>query len=168
MSANLMHAAVVAAREVANVILLGGLFFLLFVQLPAISRMRSARTRLKLRTASFGRLFLWGWLGLGVFWLTAAYDLVVAGGEAPAYSGIAVALAALFTLLFLFAQFGLYVQSIIALEDGNAERAAWLNHQLRWVLGLALLLAVAALLLHQLAPALPAEGFSLGALRRGT
>jgi uncharacterized membrane protein len=165
MSANLIHAAVVAARELANLLLLGGLFFLLFVQLPAISRVPSARNRLALRKASFGSLFLWGWLGIAVLWITAVYDLVMAEGKLPVYSGVAVLLAALFTLVFLIAQFGLYVQSIIALEDGNAERAAWLNHQLRWVLKFAFLLALSVLLLHQIGPALPPPGaFSLQAL----
>ena len=164
MPANLIHAAVVAVRELANLVLLGGLFFLLFVQLPAISRLRSARARLALRKASFGRLFLWGWLGLAVLWLTALDDVVTAEGGLPAYSGAATALAALFTLIFLIAQFGLYMQSIIALEAGNAERAAWLNHQLRWVLGLAFLIALTVLLLHQLGPALPPDGISLQAL----
>lgn len=165
MSDNLLHAAVVAAREVANLLLLGGLFFVLFVQLPAIARLKSARMRLVLRKASFGRMFLWGWLGLAVLWLTALYDLLQLDAPLPAYSGAALALAALFTLLFLIAQFGLYMQSVIALEEGNAERAAWLNHQLRWVLHLAFLLALSILLLHQLGPVLvPPEGFSLPAL----
>jgi uncharacterized membrane protein len=164
MPPNLIHAAVVAVREVANLVLLGGLFFMLFVQLPAISRVRSPRVRLGLRKASFGRLFFWGWLGLGVLWLTALYDVVTLDGKLPAYSGIAAGLAALFTLIFLIAQFGLYVQSIVALEQGNAERAAWLNHQLRRVLGLALVLALSVLLLHQLGPALtPPDGLSLQA-----
>jgi uncharacterized membrane protein len=165
MSPNLVHAAVVAIREVANLILLGGLFFLLFVQLPAIRRLRSARARLALRKSSFGRMFLWGWLGLGVLWVTAGYDLIAADGKLPAYAGIAAALAALFTLVFLIAQFGLYMQAVIALEDGNAERAAWLNHWLSRVLGLAFLLALSVLLLHQLGPALiPPEGFSFETL----
>lgn len=168
MSPNLLHAAVVAVREVANLLLLGGLFFMLFVQLPAISAVRSARMRLALRKTSFGRLFLWGWVGLGVLWLTALYDLLTVDGKLPVYSGIAAGLALLFTLVFLLAQFGLYMQSIIALEEGNAERAAWLNHQLRWVLRLAFLLALSVLLLHQLGPALilPEGGFSLQALVR--
>ncbi|WP_295883722.1 hypothetical protein [uncultured Thiohalocapsa sp.] len=165
MTVNLLHAAVAAAREVANLILLGGLFFLLYVQLPAIARLRSARARLALRKASFGRVFLWGWLGLGVLWLTAVYDLLRADGQLPAYSGAAAALAAVFTFIFLIAQFGLYTQSIIALEEGNAERAAWLNHHLRWVLRVAFLLALSVLLLQQVGPALiPPEGFSVQAL----
>ncbi|NBC12350.1 MAG: hypothetical protein GVY09_03215 [Gammaproteobacteria bacterium] len=162
MTANLLYAAVVAVREVANVVLLGSLFFLLFVQLPAIARLKSARARLALRKASFGRLFLWGWLGLGVLWLTALYDLLRVDGPLPLHSSAAAALAAVFTLIFIIAQFGIYLQSIIALEEGNSERAAWLNHQLHWVLRFAFLLALAVLMLHQLGPVLiPPEGFSL-------
>lgn len=161
MSANLFHAGVVAIRELANLILLGGLFFLLYVQLPAIRRIKSARLRLALRKASFGRMFLWGWVGLAVLWITAGYDLIASDGSLPVHAGIATALAALFTLIFLLAQFGLYMQAVIALEDGNSERAAWLNHWLSRVLRVAFLLALLVLLLHQLGPALiPAEGFS--------
>jgi len=168
MIANLIHAAVVAVREVANLVLLGGLFFMLFVQLPAIGRIRSPRLRLALRKSSFGQLFLWGWLGLAVLWSAAFYDVVTLNGKLPYYSSMAAALAAVFTLVFLFAQFGLYTQSVIALEDGNAERAAWLNHWLRRVLGFAFVVALAVPLLHQLGPALiPPEGFSLARLLGG-
>jgi uncharacterized membrane protein len=153
MTANLIQAAIVALRELANLLLLGGLFFLLFVQLPAINRVRSPRLRLALRKASFGRLFLWGWIGIVVLWLTAGYEWVRGGGKLPVYNEAAAAVAAFFTLVFLLAQFGIYTQSIIALEDGNAERAAWLNRQLRFVLGFAFLLALTVLLLHQLGPA---------------
>ncbi len=154
MAVNLIHAAVVAVREVASLVLLGGLFFMLFVQLPAISRIRSARLRLDLRKASFARLFLWGWLGIGVLWTTALYEVFTLDGKLPSYSGMAAALALVFTIVFLFAQFGLYMQSVIALEDGNAGRAAWLNHWLRLVLRVAFALALSVLLLHQLGPAL--------------
>jgi uncharacterized membrane protein len=161
MSTNLIHAGVVAIRELANLILLGGLFFLLYVQLPAIRRIKSARLRLALRKASFGRMFLWGWLGLAVLWVTAGYDLIAADGGLPLHASIASVLAAIFTFVFLVAQFGLYMQAVIALEDGNSERAAWLNHWLSRVLRFAFVLALLVLLLHQLGPALiPAEGFS--------
>ena len=96
------------------------------------------------------------------------YDVVAADDKLPLYATLAAALAGVFTLVFLFAQFGLYMQSIIALEDGNAERAAWLNHWPHRVLGVAFLLALSVLLLHQLGPALiPPEGFSLTHLLQG-
>jgi hypothetical protein len=55
---------------------LGGLFFLLFVQLSAIQRIRSPWSRLAPRKASFGRVFAWGWGGLLVLWLSAGYEML--------------------------------------------------------------------------------------------
>jgi hypothetical protein len=99
-----------------------------------------------------------------VLWITALYDLVAADEQLPVYTSLVGALAAVFTLVFLIAQFALYMQAVIALEEGNPERAAWLNRWLSRVLGLAFLLALSVLLLHQLGPALiPPAGLSFAA-----
>ncbi|MGB5834595.1 MAG: hypothetical protein WBG92_21775 [Thiohalocapsa sp.] len=55
MSASLVAAVLV--HEIATLVLVGRLFFMLFAQLPAISGVRSPRTRLRLRRASLVRLF---------------------------------------------------------------------------------------------------------------
>ncbi len=143
----------VATREIANLVLLGGLFFLLFVQLPAIRRMRSPRVRLALRKASFGRIFAWGWVGLLLLWSTAGYELLSMQTKLPVHTGIAVLLAMVFTLLFLLGQFGLYMQAVIALEDGNTERASWLHRMLGKLLVVAFVLALCSLMFQQLGPA---------------
>jgi uncharacterized membrane protein len=150
---SLLHAGIVAIREVANVMLLGSLFFMLFVQLPAISEMQSPRARMAMRKTSFGRMFLWCWIGLTLLWATAISEFVIFDGRLPTHTGLAVAVGALFTLFFIIAQFGVYMQALFALEDGNSERAASLNRLLARMLGLEFLLALTVLLLHQLGPA---------------
>jgi uncharacterized membrane protein len=155
--------AVTVVHEIATLILVGGLYFILFVQLPAIASVKSPRVRLRLRRASFRWLFRWGWLGLVLLWLTGAYDLLTnADGGFPAHVRIMAGLSAAFTLLFLIAQFGLFNEATAAMEDGNSERASWLYRRLRFVVGLASVLALVVVLLDVTGPALiPLEGLDL-------
>ena len=119
--------AATVAHEIATLILVGSLFFILFVQLPAIASVRSPRARLRLRRASFQRLFGWGWLGLLLLWLTGAYDLI--------------------------ANLGLFHEATAAVEDRNSERASWLYRRLRVVVGIAFVLALAVMVLDVAGPA---------------
>lgn len=150
-------------HEIATLILVGGLYFMLFVQLPAIAGVRSPRTRLRLRHASFIGLFRWGWLGLILLWLTAGYELHAAAGGVPAmHLKIMAALSAMFTVLFLLAQFGVFGKAVVALEVGNSERASRHYRRLRALVAVAFVLAVLVMLLDVAGPALiPADGFDL-------
>lgn len=146
--------AATVAHEIATLILVGSLFFILFVQLPAIASVRSPRARLRLRRASFQRLFGWGWLGLLLLWLTGAYDLLANLDDGlPTHVRIMAALSAAFTLLFLIAQFGLFHEATAAVEDRNSERASWLYRRLRVVVGIAFVLALAVMVLDVAGPA---------------
>jgi len=143
------------AHEIARLILVGSLFFMLFVQLPAIASVKSPRVRLRLRRASFKRLFLWGWLGLVLLWLTGAYELLTTVNDGLLlHVRIMALLSAVFTLLFLIAQFGLADEATAALEDGNSERASWLYRRLRFVVSVAFVLALAVVLLDVAGPVL--------------
>ena len=160
--ARLIAIAVEVVHEIGTLMLVGGLFFLLFVQLPAIRRVKSSRERIYLRQAGFGRLFIWCWLGLLLLWGTAVYDLYATDQPLPPHVALMALLSAVFTLLFLLAQFGIYMQVIISLEDGNAGRASWLQRRLRALLILAFVLALVVMVLDVSGAGLmPLEGFGL-------
>jgi uncharacterized membrane protein len=149
--------AAVVVHEVATLILLGGLFFMLFVQLPAIARLRSPRQRLRVRRASFRRLFRWSWVGLSALWLTGLYELAARESTVPAAQLLATGgFYAAFTGLMLLAQFAVFGQIVVALEEGNAERASWLYRRLRTLLAAAFAIALLLLLLDVAGEALPA------------
>ena len=153
MPINLVAATV--AHEIATLILVGGLFFMLFVQLPAIASVKSPRERLRLRRAAFEWLFRWGWLGLVLLWLTGAYELLTNVNDGlPTHVRIMAVLSAVFTLLFLIAQFGLFNEATAAIEDGNAERASRLYRRLHFVVRIAFALALAVVLLDVTGPAM--------------
>ncbi|QQO54520.1 MAG: hypothetical protein N838_15405 [Thiohalocapsa sp. PB-PSB1] len=156
-------------HEIATVLFVGGLYFMLFVQLPAIASVKSPRMRLQLRHASFKRLFRWSWLGLVLMWLTGAYHLYLTKpAKLEMYVWIMILLYAIFTLLLLVAQFGVFIDAIMALEDGNSERASWLYRRLRVLIWFAFLLAVALMLLDNTGPALVQfGGFNLESLLDG-
>ena len=154
MFARLVHFAVAVAHEIGILMLVGGLFFALFAQMPAIARIRSGRQRTLLRQEAFRQVFLWGWIGLLLLWTTAAYRLLSAVDPLPAYVSAMGLLSAVFTLLFLIAQFGLYVQIVYALEEGGSGRASWLGRRLRTVLSVAFVLALTITLLDVIGPAL--------------
>ena len=154
MLARLVHFAVAVAHEIGILMLVGGLFFALFTQMPAIARIRSSRQRALLRQEAFQQVFLWGWLGLLLLWTTAAYRLFAAVEPLPAYVTAMGLLSAAFTLLFLIAQFGLYMQVVYALEEGGSGRASWLGRRLRAVLSVAFVLALTITLLDVTGPAL--------------
>jgi uncharacterized membrane protein len=159
-------AASAVIHEIATLILVGSLFFILFVQLPAISRVKSPRARLRLRRASFKSLFRWGWVGLLLLWLTGGYELLATSPDASAlHVRLMAVLSAVFTLLFLLAQFGVLHDAIVALEDGNSERASWLYRRLQTLLAVAFALAVVVMLLDVAGPALAGvEGLTLKSL----
>lgn len=155
MPANTAPFVVAVLHELGLLVLAGSLFFVLNAILPAISEVRSPRLRIRLRRGTFRRMFLWGWLGLTLLWATALTQLVIHGHSGwPAHVVVMAGLSLVFTLLFLFAQFALQMQVIVALEDGNSERAAWLLHWLSRVLALALLIALAVVVLDVAGPAL--------------
>ena len=123
------------------------------------------RVRLRLRRAAFKWLFRWGWLGLVLLWLTGAYELLAnVDGELSMHVRIMGVLSAVFTLLFLIAQFGLANEATAAIEDGNSERASWLYRWLRFVVGVAFVLALVIVLLDVTGPALPLGRSTLEAL----
>lgn len=161
MTPNLIPASLATAHQVGLLMLCGSLFFMVVAMLPSIARLRSARLRLYLRREAHRRLFTWGWLGLGLLWVTALAQLVVneqAGW--PSHTLLMLGLSVLFTLLFLFAQFGLQLQVVVSLENGNSERASRLQRALSQVLRLALLIAIAVAALDVAGPALvPADLF---------
>jgi len=155
MSTSLFASLIASAvlHEIATLILVGSLFFILFVQLPAIASVKSPRARLRLRRASFKRLFRWGWLGLLLLWSTGGYELLATSSDVAATHLLVMAvLSAVFTLLFLLAQFGVLHEAIVALEDGNSERASWLYRRLQTLLAVAFVLAVFVLLLDVAGP----------------
>lgn len=155
MSVNSVQVVIAILHQVGLLVLLGSLFFALTAMLPSIAEVRSPRIRLALRHDMYRRLFRWGWLGLLLLWGTSFAHLFVGGhAEWPGYVMLMALLSALFMFLYLFAQFALQFQAMVALEEGNSERAAWLLHWLRRVLGIALVVAVLVAVLDVAGPAL--------------
>jgi len=148
MSSPLLPAAVAVAHEIGSLLLVGSMFLVLAVLMPAIERVRSPRQRLWLRRGVYGRMFVWAWIGLLLLWSTGIAELVLyKGAMLPAHVLVMAVLSLLFTVVFLFAQFGLHIKALLVLEDGNSERARYLVHRLRPVLTLALVIAVAVAML---------------------
>lgn len=155
MSSAGLPAIVAVAHELGSLILIGSMFLVLAVLMPAIERVRSPRQRLRLRRGVYGRMFLWAWIGLLLLWGTGVAELMLhADGDLPAHLVLMGVLSLLFMLVFLFAQFGLHVKALVVLEDGNSEHARYLLHRLRPILMLALILAIAVAVLDVSGPGL--------------
>lgn len=140
---------VAVIHELGSLILIGSLFLMLVVLLPAIERIRSPRQRLQLRCRLYGRLFLWSWVGLLMLWGAGIGELFLAGEAGlPAHSVLVALLSVLFMALFLIAQFGLHLKALLVLENGNSEHARYLIYRLRPVLFAAFIIAVVVAVLH--------------------
>jgi uncharacterized membrane protein len=143
MPTNLLPGLVAVLHELAAVVLIGAMFAVLVVLMPAVDRLRSPRDRLLLRRRLFRRMFAWAWLGLLMMWLTGFAELILVDEVGPHAHLVLMALLSLvLTLTLVLAQFGLLFQVTIAMEDRNSERARWLLNRLRQVLIGAFVLAL--------------------------
>ena len=158
---------VAVIHELGSLILIGSLFLVLVVLLPAVERIRSPRQRLQLRCRLYGRLFLWSWVGLLMLWGAGIGELLLAGEAGmPAHSVLVALLSLLFMALFLIAQFGLHLKALLVLENGNSEHARYLIYRLRPFLFTALLIAIVVAVLHVSGPALVPADLMDGVLGR--
>jgi uncharacterized membrane protein len=159
MSSVVITAVLAVIREAGALLLVGSMFLVLAVLMPAVERVRSPRQRMALRRGIYGRMFAWAWIGLLLLWSTGIAELALDQAPLPGHVVLMAALSLLFLLVFLIAQFGLHFRALMVLDDGNSEHARYLLHRLRPILILALIIAVVVTVLDVSGPVLVPSDF---------
>ena len=143
MPTQIITAVAQALHQLGAVILVGGLFFLLFVLRPVSKATLGVEKRQQLFQHVFRYMLRWQWLALALLWVGGVGQISGLGRPPGAASLLAMVVGgALVTLLTLGAQAASYFLLSERMEDERWGKAAVISSRVRMIMAVNLLLCL--------------------------
>jgi uncharacterized membrane protein len=145
-----------AVHQIGFVILLGSIFFLLFVLRPAARDLATGDERLMVYLRYYKHLFRWAWIALLLLWLSGTGKMLTLDiHNLPPQVGLMAGAGAVTTVLTLLAHFAFYHQMDEAIFEQHWPRAARRGSRVRRVMALNLLIGLMLIVAGVAAPLIP-------------
>lgn len=146
-------AAAQALHEIGALIMVGSLFFLLFIVRPITRDALEVGERQVFFVIIYRYLFRWQWLALLFLWISGGWNAHLVGITTPSITvQIMAAGGAAATLLTLFAQTTCYFHLEEPVEDENWARAGRISSHVRKIMALNLFVCLILLLAGAIGP----------------
>lgn len=145
-----------AAHQIGFVILLGGIFFMLFALRPASRDLDTGEERILVYFRYYKSLLRWIWFALLLLWVSGVSKILAMDIQhLPLKVGLMAGAGAVMTVLTLLAHFAVYYEMDEAIYAAHWPRAARRGSRLRKIMALNLLIGLMLIVVGVAAPLIP-------------